>query len=146
MAELANSRLFETAYLLGHGRGIGWSGNRDLGVGLLYEKSATVDDRAKPLPPRGSSMTWMPNRRIESIRACVEDGTLLIRWNDETARLFSTWDHATNGSVDKFVDASYLASARITPEHDGVEWPDGERISAKTLYERSPIIDAEHAI
>lgn len=145
MERLLDRSYFEAAYMLGHGRGIAWPGNRDFGAGFLYEESRTVDDVSTPLPPRGSCMTWNPERRIASVKVQPQEGMLAVLWNDGTTRLFSTWEHASNDTIEKFVDAAYLAQARITLEREAIEWPDGERFEAKTLYERSAIIGMDRA-
>lgn len=70
----------------------------------------------------------------------------MIDWSDGTVREFDTWDHADNDTIEKLANASYLAQARITPGRDAVVWPDGERFDAKTLYERSAIIDPQTVV
>ena len=55
--------------------------------------------------------------------------------------MFDVWDHAANDTIEKFVDPAYLVQARISPERDAIVWPDGERFDAKTLYERSAVVE-----
>lgn len=127
------------AYLTGYGRAIAWPDNLDFGVGLLYEESVT-GDATSPLPPRGSRMRWNPNLFAVRVKH-VEGGKIMVSWSDGTQRMFDVWDHAANDTIEKFVDPAYLVQARISPERDAIVWPDGERFDAKTLYERSAVVE-----
>ena len=73
----------------------------------------------------------------------AEDGKILVDWSDGTVREFDAWNHANDDDIEKFVDPTYLAQARVTPERDAIVWPDGERFDAKTLYERSAVVGFE---
>lgn len=139
LKKLLDQDYLKTAYLVGYGRAIAWPDNIDFGVGLLYEESDTVDSTG-PLPPRGPRMTWEPNKLVVRV-GHLEDGKLAVDWNDGTQRRFDVWDHASDDAIEKFVDPVYLAQARVAPERDAIVWPDGERFDAKTLYERSAIVE-----
>lgn len=131
------------AHLTGHGRSITWPCNLDFVVQLLYEESITESSES-PLPPRGSRMRWSPDAIIMRLKP-VEGGKITIDWSDGTVREFDVWDHADNETIEKFIDHLYLAQARIAPARDAIVWPDGERFGAKTLYERSAIMDVAEA-
>lgn len=138
MGELTNREYFETAYALGHGRGIAWPRNQDFGAGFLYNESSTVE-REEPLPPRGRRMIWNPSKRIEQVRPFPEGDKILTSWNDGSSRIISTWAHASSDSIDKLADRAYFAQAKVSPEQDAVIWPDGMSFPAKTLYEQAAL-------
>lgn len=141
MEKLLDEDYLKLAYLTGYGRGIAWPGNLDFGVQLLYEASVT-DNSEAPLPPRGPHMRWTPEALIVRLKF-AEDGKILVDWSDGTVREFDAWNHASDDDIEKFVDPTYLAQARVTPERDAIVWPDGERFDAKTLYERSAVVGFE---
>ena len=141
MEKLLDEDYLKLAYLTGYGRGIAWPGNLDFGVQLLYEASVT-DSSETPLPPRGQHMRWSPEALIVRLKF-AEDGKILVDWSDGTVREFDAWNHANDDDIEKFVDPTYLAQARVTPERDAIVWPDGERFDAKTLYERSAVVGFE---
>ncbi|MFR1639415.1 MAG: DUF2442 domain-containing protein [Eggerthellaceae bacterium] len=114
MEKLLDEDYLKLAYLTGYGRGIAWPGNLDFGVQLLYEASVT-DNSEAPLPPRGPHMRWSPEALIVRLKF-AEDGKILVDWSDGTVREFDAWNHANDDDIEKFVDPTYLAQARVTPE------------------------------
>ena len=134
MEKLLDEDYLKLAYLTGYGRGIAWPGNLDFGVQLLYE--ASVTDNSEALLLRS------PEALIVRLKF-AEDGKILVDWSDGTVREFDAWNHASDDDIEKFVDPTYLAQARVTPERDAIVWPDGERFDAKTLYERSAVVGFE---
>ena len=123
MEKLLDEDYLKLAYLTGYGRSIAWPGNLDFGVQLLYEASVT-DSSETPLPPRGPHMRWSPEALIVRLKF-AEDGKILVDWSDGTVREFDAWNHASDDDIEKFVDPTYLAQARVTPERDAIVWPDG---------------------
>ena len=87
-------------------------------------------------------MRWSPEALIVRLKF-AEDGKILVDWSHGTVREFDAWNHASDDDIEKFVDPTYLAQARVTPERDAIVWPDGERFDAKTLYERSAVVGFE---
>lgn len=139
MEALLDPEYLSKAYLQGHGSNIAWPNDQDFAPEDLYEISSIVDS-CDPLPPRSPLMTWDATKLISRLKP-LENGKIMVDWSDGTVRLFDTWDHATIDTIEKFVDPAYLAQARIAPDRDAVIWPDGERFDAKTLYERSAIVE-----
>ena len=121
MEKLLDEDYLKLAYLTGYGRSIAWPGNLDFGVQLLYEASVT-DSSETPLPPRGPHMRWSPEALIVRLKF-AEDGKILVDWSDGTVREFDAWNHASDDDIEKFVDPTYLAQARVTPERDAIVWP-----------------------
>lgn len=136
---LLDPEYFAKAYLQGQGYAIAWPDGQDYALDWLYEDSEVVDS-SKPLPPRSPIMTWTEEVTIMQCRH-TEGGKLLIDWSDGTRRAFDVWWLADDDAIEKFVDPAYLAQARIAPDRDAVIWPDGERFDAKTLYERSAVVE-----
>ena len=64
-------------------------------------------------------MRWSPEALIVRLKF-AEDGKILVDWSDGTVREFDAWNHANDDDIEKFVDPTYLAQARVTPERDAI--------------------------
>lgn len=130
---------FNKAYSAVNGTTIQWPDGQDIAPETLYEQSTVVDKQSTPLPPRRSNMVWDPSKTIASIEP-HENGLLDIEWSDGTTREFSVWANVAANSIERLENSAYLLQAKVSKGRNGVEWPEGDRYDAKTLYEHAAIV------
>ena len=134
---LADPAYFRKVFLAGHGATVMWPRGEDCAPETLYEQSDLLDP-SEPLPPKDPSLTWDEGKKVTEV-APMDNGMLLLRWNDGTRRVFDAW--AGSDFVEKLLDPAYYRQVAVRPDKGGIVWPDGQGFPVKTMYENAPRVE-----
>lgn len=63
------------------------------------------------------------------------DLKLLLSYSTGESKIFDVVPYATGGWFGELKDPVYFAKVRLLPDGSGIEWPDGQDIAPRELYE-----------
>lgn len=86
-------------------------------------------------------MKWVCGSKILSVEP-TEKGTLVMKWSDDSMRVFDPMPRLKGDFMDRLRDPGYFKKVRITEFGDVVEWPAGQDFAPESLYENSVLLSA----
>lgn len=86
-------------------------------------------------------MKWVCGLKILSVEP-AEKGTLVMKWSDDSMRVFDPMPRLKGDFMDRLRDPGYFKKVRITEFGDAVEWPGGQGFAPESLYENSVLLSA----
>lgn len=86
-------------------------------------------------------MKWVCGLKILSVEP-AEKGTLVMKWSDDSMRVFDPMPRLKGYFMDRLRDPGYFKKVRITEFGDAVEWPGGKDFAPESLYENSVLLSA----